>query len=424
MLLEVADRLSLKGELEVAREIQLAMLPTGTYSAGDAEICGVTRPANTVGGDFYDVLPLIDDPEGRVIVTIGDVAGKGSPAALLMALLLAVLRTLVDEKLEARALVARLNIADLPSQSGLAVHHAVLRRLHAVDRRAHLRQRRTEPAAAAPRRRQRSSGWAAPASRSACSRSSTYEAVTTAVDHGDMLVLYSDGITEAENPAGEPFEESGLERFLAARGTDSPAVLAPAILHAVEAHARDSRFTDDLTVLILKRASVAVRPGVDPRSHRLRRPFRCLIIGLPMGFRRLRRLRVRVAVLAGAGRGAERCPAPAAGARGRRSTRLVAAHRNGRRRPVTPTRSARSRARNVRAAPLSRVRPEPDVSQGDAMRRSRSAIARRSSRRACGCSLETLDRARRRRTRRDVAGRRRAAGAIAATVGDRRRSSG
>ena len=48
-------------------------------------------------------------PEGRVIVTIGDVAGKGSPAALLMALLLAVLRTLVDEKLEARALVARLN---------------------------------------------------------------------------------------------------------------------------------------------------------------------------------------------------------------------------------------------------------------------------------------------------------------------------
>src|SRR5204863_445615 len=93
----------------MAREIQLAMLPTGTYAAGDADICGVTRPANTVGGDFYDVLPLIGDPEGRVIVTIGDVAGKGSPAALLMALLLAVLRTLVDEKLEARALVARLN---------------------------------------------------------------------------------------------------------------------------------------------------------------------------------------------------------------------------------------------------------------------------------------------------------------------------
>src|SRR3954447_21546770 len=109
VLLEVAARLSLKGELEVAREIQLAMLPTGTYEAGDAAIAGITRPANTVGGDFYDVLPLSGDPEARVIITIGDVAGKGSPAALLMALLLAVLRTLVDEQLEATALMLRLN---------------------------------------------------------------------------------------------------------------------------------------------------------------------------------------------------------------------------------------------------------------------------------------------------------------------------
>ena len=81
----------------------------------------MTRPANTVGGDFYDVLPLRD---GRVIVTIGDVAGKGSPAALLMALLLAVLRTLVDEELEPPALVERLNVADLPPQPGVALHHA------------------------------------------------------------------------------------------------------------------------------------------------------------------------------------------------------------------------------------------------------------------------------------------------------------
>ena len=57
----------------------------------------MTRPANTVGGDFYDILPL---PDGRVLLALGDVAGKGSPAALLMALLLAMLRTLVDEGLE------------------------------------------------------------------------------------------------------------------------------------------------------------------------------------------------------------------------------------------------------------------------------------------------------------------------------------
>ncbi len=107
VLLEVAERLSLKGELEVAREIQLALLPRGTYTAADIDISGFTKPANTVGGDFYDVLPQAD---GRIVLTLGDVAGKGSPAALLMALLLAALRTLVEEKLEPAALVARLNI--------------------------------------------------------------------------------------------------------------------------------------------------------------------------------------------------------------------------------------------------------------------------------------------------------------------------
>src|SRR5580704_4061268 len=107
VLLEVADRLSLKNDLEIARDIQQAMLPSGPYSASGVETLGTSRPANTVGGDFFDILPLDD---GRLVVTVGDVAGKGSPAALLMALLLAILRTLVDEKLEPAELVTRLNV--------------------------------------------------------------------------------------------------------------------------------------------------------------------------------------------------------------------------------------------------------------------------------------------------------------------------
>jgi phosphoserine phosphatase RsbU/P len=252
VLLEVADRLSLKGELEVAREIQLAMLPTGTYTAGDAEICGVTRPANTVGGDFYDVLPLVDDPERRVIVTIGDVAGKGSPAALLMALLLAVLRTLVDEKLEATALVTRLNTQicrHSPGSRFITLFYGVY--TPATGALTYVNAGQNPPLL------RRGDGTIERLGGTGIAlgmfEASTYEALTTTVSAGDLLVLYSDGITEAENPAGQPFEESGLERFLAARGADAPALLAPAILQAVEAHARDSRFTDDLTVLILKR---------------------------------------------------------------------------------------------------------------------------------------------------------------------------
>ena len=253
LLMEVADRLSLKGELEVAREIQLAMLPTGTYTAGDAEICGLTRPANTVGGDFYDVLPLIDDPEGRVIVTIGDVAGKGSPAALLMALLLAVLRTLVDEKLEARALVARLNTQicrHSPGARFITLFYGVY--TPSTGALTYVNAGHNPPLlkrADGSIERLGGTGIAL-----GMFDGSTYDAVDTMVNAGDLLVLYSDGITEAEDPQGQPFEEAGLERFIAAHGGNSPAALAPALLQAIELHARDSRFTDDLTVLILKRA--------------------------------------------------------------------------------------------------------------------------------------------------------------------------
>ncbi len=250
VLLEVADRLSLKGELEVAREIQLAMLPKGTYRTADIEICGITRPANTVGGDFYDVLPL---PDGRVIVTLGDVAGKGSPAALLMALLLAVLRTLVDENLPPPALVERLNVQicrHSPSSRFITLFFAVyspstglLTYVNAGQNPPMIRRRdgRYE--------RLGSTGVAL-----GMFDHSTFNAIETTLAPGETLVLYSDGITEAEDPTGRPFEESGLEQVVERYALEEPAEIGVQVLKAVEAHARASRFIDDLTILLLKRA--------------------------------------------------------------------------------------------------------------------------------------------------------------------------
>ena len=131
VLLEVADRLSLKRDLEVAREIQQAMLPDGTWSGPGVEAFGLTKPANTVGGDFYDILP---QPDGTVIVALGDVAGKASPAALLMALLLAMLRTLVDEGLPLAGAGAAPEPPDRPSRAALAIHHACSRVVRPADR--------------------------------------------------------------------------------------------------------------------------------------------------------------------------------------------------------------------------------------------------------------------------------------------------
>jgi len=253
VLLEVADRLSLKGELEVAREIQLAMLPGGTYRAGDIEICGMTRPANTVGGDFYDVLPL---PDGCIILALGDVAGKGSPAALLMALLLAVLRTLVDEALDPPALVERLNVQicrHSPSSRFITLFYAVyspptgaLTYVNAGQNPPLIRRR--------DGRYERLEGTGVALG---MFDHSVFGSVETMLHEGETLVMYSDGITEAENPNGQPLEEAGLEIVVDRYANEEPAEIGHQVLKAVEAHAKASRFVDDLTILLLKRRAAA-----------------------------------------------------------------------------------------------------------------------------------------------------------------------
>ena len=254
LLLELADRLSLKNDLEIARDIQRAMLPTGTYTAPGVEAHGVTRPANTVGGDFYDILPLAD---GRLVVALGDVAGKGSPAALLMALLLAMLRTLLDEGLQDAALIARLNAQicrHSPASRFITLFFALYDpptgRLVYVNA-GHL-----------PALVSRQSGEVDRLTGGGIAlgmfEGSTYERCETSLAPGDLLVAYSDGITEAESPAGQPFEESGLLGVLQAEGSAEPAAIAAAVLKSVERHVEDTRLADDLTVLLMRRTPAVV----------------------------------------------------------------------------------------------------------------------------------------------------------------------
>ena len=253
VLLEVADRLSLKRDLEVAREIQQAMLPDGTWSGPGVEAFGLTKPANTVGGDFYDILP---QPDGTVIVALGDVAGKASPAALLMALLLAMLRTLVDEGLTLPALVQRLNLQ--VSRHAPASRFITLFLASYDPPTGHLtfvNAGQTPPLL----RRQNGSIERLMSGGIALGMfpGSTYESGEVQMNPGDALLLYSDGLTEAESPDGQPFDEAGLERTLAlyagAYQQSAAAELGRAVFDAVERHRRDKRLSDDLTVLVLSR---------------------------------------------------------------------------------------------------------------------------------------------------------------------------
>lgn len=252
ILMEVADRLSLKSDLEIARDIQLAMLPAGVHHAGDATICGVTRPANTVGGDFFDILPMAD---GRVVLAVGDVAGKGSPAALLMALLLAMLRTLVDEGMETARLVTRLNVQvarHSPASRFITLFFGVYDpRTGALDyvNAGHLPPLIRHSGGRFERIDNDAGGMAL-----GMFPDAAYATRTVAIAPGDLLVLYSDGITEAENDKGQAYEESGLQEAIAANAMRDPDGLARALLAATERHAGEVKLGDDLTAFVLKRS--------------------------------------------------------------------------------------------------------------------------------------------------------------------------
>ena len=260
VLLEVFDRLSLKRDLEVAREIQLAMLPDGTWSGPGVEASGLTRPANTVGGDFYDILPR---PDGRVIVALGDVAGKASPAALLMALFLAMLRTLVDDYASPPELVRRLNIQvskHAPPSRFITLFLGLFDpRTGALE---FVNAGQTPPLllrTGGSVERLSTGGVAL-----AMFEGSTYESGFARLDPGDALIMYSDGITEAESPAEVMFDEAGLEAAVRATAGVSAAVLSRAVFRAVDDHRRGERLADDLTVLVLSRPIVPPVPPLVP----------------------------------------------------------------------------------------------------------------------------------------------------------------
>jgi len=250
VLLEVADRLSLKNDLEIAREIQQSMLPRAGFKAPGIEAFGMTRPANTVGGDFYDIVPL---PDGRVLLALGDVAGKGSPAALLMALLLAMMRTLIDEGLEGADLVTRLNVQigrhAQPHSRFVTLFVAILN--PATGELTYVNAGQNPPLLRRGNgtyERLRAGGMAL-----GMFENASYTTGATALEPGDVLVMYSDGITEAEDTFDQPFDEAGVQTVVDGQGWASAKELGWALFEAVETHSRERRLLDDLTVLALRR---------------------------------------------------------------------------------------------------------------------------------------------------------------------------
>ena len=211
--LELADKVTMKRDLEIAREIQTWLVPSQAPEVEGADIAFATRPQNSVAGDYYVAFFPNPEERERLMVVIADVAGKSVPAALLMATLQASLRTIAAEGAPLADLVGRLNrYSCAHSLEGRRFTTAVLGEYNPSSRRlSYVNAGHNAPIL------RRANGTLEPLEAGGLPlgiRSDvSYETAALELKPGDALIFFTDGVVEAFNESGEEF---GNERWLSA----------------------------------------------------------------------------------------------------------------------------------------------------------------------------------------------------------------
>ena len=255
LVLEVSDRVVMKRDLQIAKEIQTWLLPSTPPSVPGLEIAFATRPANTVAGDYYDVFPRVcGDPNPQTfIIAVADVAGKSIPAALLMATVQASLKTLAPTPMDMTELVRKMNqYACSNSQNGRRFTTAFIAEYDPQARTLTLRQCGAQPSDCAAG----FGGHRAARSRRYSARYSGEPAVCIIDGHanqpGDWVVMFSDGVVEAENVRGDDYGEDRLFYNVHLGAAQSPAALLQRIMGDIDAFVGNAPQHDDVTCMLLK----------------------------------------------------------------------------------------------------------------------------------------------------------------------------
>jgi sigma-B regulation protein RsbU (phosphoserine phosphatase) len=241
---EAIEKARLERELQLAAEIQRALLPEACQSGAHFEVAAASVPCRAIGGDFFD---YFNQPDGTFGFVLGDVAGKGPSAALLTAMIQGAFASQVTTAESPAALMAHVNrtLIRRAIQSRFAtVMHGML----AADGRfTYSNAGHNPPFVIGQRgvRRLETGGLIL-----GLFPHATYEQETIRLEDGDMLVVFSDGVTEAENAAGEQFGEDRLLSCID-RG-NSPQVQLDRILADVRSFAAGTAQNDDVTALVLR----------------------------------------------------------------------------------------------------------------------------------------------------------------------------
>jgi sigma-B regulation protein RsbU (phosphoserine phosphatase) len=247
-VVEEGERI-MRRDLAQAADIQGGMLPSKAPIVEGTDLAGFNVPCRTVGGDYYDFFPYSD---GRLGLTLGDVSGKGMPASLMMMALHARVQVLAEDPGNLAAFMSRLNkttCANCPSNRFITFFFCVL-------------DTKTGALSFA------NAGHNPPIIIRATGESemlegggpvlgilpiAPYKEMHAQLNPGDMLVIYSDGVTEATNIHYEEYEEQRFIEVLREHRTEPAADIVSAVTRSLTEFAAGAPQADDITLLVAKR---------------------------------------------------------------------------------------------------------------------------------------------------------------------------
>jgi phosphoserine phosphatase RsbU/P len=248
---EEQDKKQLEQELNTAREVQVALSPTTLKQPDHFEVASHSIPSRYVGGDFYDLIPLKD---GRWVIALGDVSGKGIAAALLAAMAQGVLQAQFASNLSLTEVIASLNkvlVQRTASNSFITLFCAVL------DPEGHftyINAGHNLPILA------RTSGNTEMLTTKSVVLGAfdfvSHEPRRTLLQSGDLVVIYSDGVTEAVNSRNEMFGDERLELLVRENVNLRAEGIKQRIVEELNNFTRGLPQGDDITLIVLKRRTL------------------------------------------------------------------------------------------------------------------------------------------------------------------------
>jgi serine phosphatase RsbU (regulator of sigma subunit) len=254
LMLEIADRVVMKRDLQIAREIQTWLLPGAPPQIPGLALAYATRPANTVAGDYYDVFPRPGrtNADNRVVLAVADVAGKSIPAAMLMATFQASLKTLSTAQVALPELAANMNRYTCSnSQGGLRFTTAFLAEYDPVNRTVdYINAGHNNPILRrANGQIERLDVGGLPFG---IMPEAKYDFATLTLAPGDWLIIFTDGLVEAENAYHDEYGEARLLNSIEAGKSAEPGEMLKRLMAEVDLFVGATPQHDDVTCLLLK----------------------------------------------------------------------------------------------------------------------------------------------------------------------------